>query len=76
MRSPFFQIIFVLGDDSFPSVSSYARNASIATAPDANVLVTGQRNGSGINVYRYDPDARTLEREWAWEEPPRRRWPF
>ena len=68
---PFARAVFDLGDDPFPSVSSYARNASIATAPEANLLVTGQRDGGGINVYRYDPDTRTLEREWAWEKPSR-----
>ncbi|WP_253483234.1 hypothetical protein [Natronocella acetinitrilica] len=71
LGDPFAHAILPLGDDPFPSVSSYARNASIATAPEANLLVTGQRDGGGINVYRYDPDTRTLELDWAWEKPSR-----
>jgi len=54
-----------LGTDPFPATDSYARNAAIDAAPKANVLVTGQRSGGGINVYRFDPERQTLQRIWA-----------
>ncbi len=62
---PFAHKILPLGVDPFPAVSAYSRNAAIDTAPAARVLVTGQRSGGGINVYRFDPEAQTLERIWA-----------
>ncbi len=62
---PFAHEIMSLGEDPFPAVSDYSRNAAIASAPAANLLVTGQRSGGGINVYRFDPEAQTLERIWA-----------
>jgi len=54
-----------LGTDPFPATHSYARNAAIDAAPEANVLVTGQRSSGGINVYRFHPERQTLERIWA-----------
>ncbi len=62
---PFAHEIMSLGEDPFPAVSDYSRNAAIASAPHANLLVTGQRSGGGINVYRFDAEAQTLERIWA-----------
>ncbi len=62
---PFAIKFLPLGEDPFPAVSSYTRNAAIASAPQANLLVTGQRSGGGINVYRFDAEAQTLERIWA-----------
>ncbi len=65
LGDPFAIKFLGLGKDPFPSVSAYSRNAAIDTAPAAHVLVTGQRSGGGINVYRFDPQAQTLERIWA-----------
>ncbi|SHE94433.1 hypothetical protein SAMN02745148_01505, partial [Modicisalibacter ilicicola DSM 19980] len=59
------QKYFDLGDDPYPSTASYLRSLSIATAPKAKVLVTGHRHDGGITVYRYDPEARTLTKEWV-----------
>jgi len=56
---------FDLGDDPFPATASYSRNLAIDTAPKANILVMGQRDGGGILVYRFDPDELTLERVWV-----------
>ncbi len=56
---------FDLGTDPHPVTNDYSRNAAIDSAPHANLLVTGQRSGGGINVYRFDPEAQTLERIWA-----------
>jgi len=56
---------FDLGDDPFPAVSDYSRNLAIDTAPEAGILVMGQRDGSGILVYQFDPDELTLERVWV-----------
>jgi hypothetical protein len=52
-------------ESPFPSTFRYDRNASIDSAPAAHILVTGQRDSGGINVYRYDPDKQTLKRIWA-----------
>ena len=49
----------------FPSVHNYTRNASIDTAPAANILVTGQHSGGGINVYKYHPEKQELEKIWV-----------
>ena len=54
-----------LGRDPFPAVSDYSRNVAIDTAPDAGVLVMGQRAGSGIIVYQYHPEKQELEKVWA-----------
>ena len=65
--NPWPQKYFDLGTEPWPSTSSYPRSLSIATAPKANVLVTGQRDDGGITVYRYDPEQRTLTKEWVAE---------
>ncbi len=54
-----------LGTDPYPATREYARNTAIDSAPAAGILVTGQANGPGINVYRYDKAARTLKRIWV-----------
>jgi len=56
---------FDLGQRPFPATDSYARNLAIDTAPEAGILVMGQRDGSGILVYQFDPDELTLERVWV-----------
>ncbi|HET8791470.1 MAG TPA: WD40 repeat domain-containing protein, partial [Modicisalibacter sp.] len=65
--NPWPQKYFNLGTEPWPSTSSYLRSLSIATSPQANVLVTGHRDDGGISVYRYDPKARTLTKEWVGE---------
>ncbi|MGO2241327.1 MAG: WD40 repeat domain-containing protein [Halomonas sp.] len=54
-----------LGTNPFPSINNYSRNLSIDSAPDANLLVTGHAFGGGITVYSYDPEERTLAKEWV-----------
>ena len=63
--NPWPQKYFDLGTEPWPSTSAYLRSLSIATAPKANVLVTGHRDDGGITVYRYDPEQRTLTKEWV-----------
>ncbi|WP_177223453.1 WD40 repeat domain-containing protein [Modicisalibacter xianhensis] len=63
--NPWPQKYFDLGTDPHPSTFSYLRSQSIATSPQAHVLVTGHVNDGGITVYRYDPDERTLTKEWV-----------
>ncbi|MGC3875201.1 WD40 repeat domain-containing protein [Halomonas sp. GXIMD04776] len=65
--NPWPQKYFDLGDDPHPSTASYLRSLSIATSPQAKVLVTGHHDDGGITVYRYDPEARTLNKEWVGE---------
>ncbi|WP_048306093.1 WD40 repeat domain-containing protein [Halomonas sp. PR-M31] len=65
--NPWPQKYFDLGDDPYPSTASYLRSLSIATSPQAKVLVTGHRYDGGITVYRYDPNVRTLTKEWVGE---------
>ncbi len=54
-----------LGREPFPSVSDYSRNAAIDTAPDAGILVTGQRDGGGIIAYKYNLKKQGLEKIWT-----------
>jgi len=56
---------FDLGTRPFPATDKYSRNLAIDTAPEAGILVMGQRDGSGILVYQFDPDELTLERVWV-----------
>ncbi len=63
--NPWPQAYLDLGRNPFPSVNNYSRNLSIDSAPEANLLVTGQAFDGGINVYRYDPETRTLTKEWV-----------
>lgn len=56
-----------LGRDPFPAVNDYSRNAAIDSAPDAGILVMGQQDGGGINVYKYDSATQELERVWVGE---------
>ena len=54
-----------LGRNPFPAVSDYSRNVAIDSAPDAGVLVMGQREGSGIIVYKYHAEKKELEKVWV-----------
>ncbi|WP_242649542.1 WD40 repeat domain-containing protein, partial [Rodentibacter pneumotropicus] len=40
-------------------------NLSIASAYKANILVTGQYGRGGINVYKYHPNTKELEKIWV-----------
>lgn len=40
-------------------------NLSIASSPKAHILVTGQGGKGGINVYRYHPATKELEKIWV-----------
>ncbi|EHB89859.1 WD40 repeat domain-containing protein [Aggregatibacter aphrophilus] len=40
-------------------------NLSIASSPKAHILVTGQGGKGGINVYRYHPETKELEKIWV-----------
>lgn len=57
-----------LGRNPFPAVSDYSRNAAIDSAPDAGVLVMGQREGSGIIVYKYHAEKKELEKVWVGDQ--------
>jgi hypothetical protein len=63
--NPWPQAYLDLGTDPFPSINNYSRNLSIDSAPEANLLVTGHAFEGGITVYRYDPEERTLTKEWV-----------
>jgi WD40 repeat protein len=65
LGDPFALKFLDLGTDPFPSTARYVRNQAIDSAPESGTLVTGQRGGDGINVYRWDPDELTLEKVWA-----------
>jgi len=56
---------FDLGQRPFPATDQFSRNLAIDTAPEAGILVMGQRDGAGILVYQFDPEALTLERVWV-----------
>lgn len=56
---------FDLGTNPWPSTQNYSRNLTVATAPEAGILVTGQHSRGGINVYRFDAENLTLERIWV-----------
>ena len=74
LGDPHARKVLDLGSRPHPSTGAYLRNASIASAPEAGILVTGQQNGNGINVYQFDEETKELEKIWT----PRRRswWPF
>jgi hypothetical protein len=53
-----------LGSKPFPNVHDYSRNGAMDSAPAAHRFVIGKHNESGILVYDYDPQARTLTKIW------------
>ena len=65
-------LLFTVGD---PWIKAYVeigrnppistRNLSIASSPKAHILVTGQGGKGGINVYRYHPATKELEKIWV-----------
>ncbi|OOF60449.1 WD40 repeat domain-containing protein [Rodentibacter sp. Ppn85] len=58
---PWIQAYVEIGQD--PRVSQ--GNLSIASAYKANILVTGQYGRGGINVYKYHPETKELEKIWV-----------
>ncbi|OOF60759.1 WD40 repeat domain-containing protein [Rodentibacter sp. Ppn85] len=58
---PWIQAYVEIGQD--PRVSQ--GNLSIASAYKANILVTGQYGRGGINVYKYHPATKELEKIWV-----------
>ena len=56
---------FDLGTRPWPSTREYHRNLTVATAPEAGILVTGQHSKGGINVYQFDAQKLTLEKVWV-----------
>lgn len=58
---PWIQAYVEIGQD--PRVSQ--GNLSIASAYKANILVTGQYGRGGINVYKYHPNTKELEKIWV-----------
>ena len=54
-----------IGDTPAISTDAYEKSNSVASAPKAHILVTGQAYHGGINVYRYHPDKMTLEKIWV-----------
>ena len=54
-----------IGDTPAISTNFYELSNSVASAPKAHILVTGQAYHGGINVYRYHPDKMTLEKIWV-----------
>lgn len=53
-----------LGNNIWPAVNDLSRDEAIDTAPDANILVMGQADSSGIIGYRYFPSTKTLQKIW------------
>ncbi|WP_241009052.1 WD40 repeat domain-containing protein, partial [Aggregatibacter actinomycetemcomitans] len=51
-----------IGDTPAISTNFFELSNSIASAPKAHILVTGQAHHGGINVYRYHPDKMELEK--------------
>ena len=54
-----------IGNNPTISTDFFELSNSVASAPKAHILVTGQAAHGGINVYRYHPDKITLEKIWV-----------
>ncbi|OOF41709.1 hypothetical protein BKK47_00310 [Rodentibacter mrazii] len=54
-----------IGNVPVISTDAYEKSDSVASAPKANILVTGQAVHGGISVYRYHPDKMELEKIWV-----------
>ena len=54
-----------IGNNPTISTDFFELSNSVASAPKAHILVTGQAAHGGINVYRYHPDKMTLEKIWV-----------
>ncbi|OOF66482.1 WD40 repeat domain-containing protein [Rodentibacter sp. Ppn85] len=62
---PWIKAFVEIGDDPAISTRFYELSNSVASAPKAHILVTGQAYHGGINVYRYHPDKMKLEKIWV-----------
>ncbi|WP_244151917.1 hypothetical protein [Rodentibacter myodis] len=62
---PWIKAFVEIGDTPAISTDAYEKSNSIASAPKAHILVTGQAHHGGINVYRYHPDKMELEKIWV-----------
>ncbi|WP_233112556.1 WD40 repeat domain-containing protein [Aggregatibacter actinomycetemcomitans] len=62
---PWIKAFVEIGDDPAISTDAYEKSNSVASAPKAHILVTGQAHHGGINVYRYHPDKLELEKIWV-----------
>ena len=62
---PWIKAFVEIGDEPAISTDAYEKSNSVASAPKAHILVTGQAYHGGINVYRYHPDKMTLEKIWV-----------
>ena len=54
-----------IGNNPTISTDFFELSNSVASAPKAHILVTGQAAHGGINVYRYHPDKMELEKIWV-----------
>ena len=62
---PWIKAFVEIGNNPVISTDFYEKSNSVASAPKAHILVTGQAYHGGINVYRYHPDKMTLEKIWV-----------
>ncbi len=62
---PWMKAYLDLQENPRASLKHYQRNMSVGSSPQAHILVTGQEAGGGINVYRYHPAKKELERIWV-----------
>ena len=62
---PWIKAFVEIGDDPAISTDFFEKSNSVASAPKAHILVTGQAHHGGINVYRYHPDKMELEKIWV-----------
>ena len=62
---PWIKAFVEIGDEPAISTDAYEKSNSVASAPQAHILVTGQAYHGGINVYHYHPDKMTLEKIWV-----------
>ncbi|OOF65083.1 WD40 repeat domain-containing protein [Rodentibacter pneumotropicus] len=62
---PWIKAFVEIGNNPAISTDFYEKSNSVASAPKAHILVTGQAYHGGINVYRYHPDKMELEKIWV-----------
>ncbi|OOF85570.1 hypothetical protein BKG93_04465 [Rodentibacter ratti] len=62
---PWIKAFVEIGNNPVISTDFYEKSNSVASAPKAHILVTGQAYHGGINVYRYHPDKMELEKIWV-----------
>ena len=62
---PWIKAFVEIGNNPVISTDFYEKSNSVASAPKAHILVTGQAYHGGINVYCYHPNKMTLEKIWV-----------